>query len=307
MTIAAVLAIWRIYLDPDASVPTTAIDWRFHLVWLAPLFVVAFSPWIFHPYLVTGRDLPQRRSRVATPTGETPDSFLNPRVGGHAPPRSRMMSDMDYRPDPDELDDAEFERALRALRRRRVIGATLVLGALVAFFIIPWSQSVGVSGRVAPAHWARVRSEVPGIVREVKHNGGDAVEEGDVIAVLDSNEQRDALEAARLALTRERQKLADLELRLRQNSILREGADAAVREAERRAVAAERRGRPHRGSAARGCRRARGRPRLHDQSAGQLVVDGRTRRRRSTVSRCSTRSTRRWQATSSAPRWSPTT
>ena len=149
------------------------------------------------------------------------------------------MSDMDYRPDPDDLDDAEFERALRALRRRRVIGATLVLGALVAFFIIPWSQSVGVSGRVAPAHWARVRSEVPGVVREVKHNGGDAVEEGDVIAVLDSNEQRDALEAARLALTRERQKLADLELRLRQNGILREGADAAVREAERRAVAAE--------------------------------------------------------------------
>jgi hypothetical protein len=78
MTIAAVLAFWRIYLDPDASVPTTAIDWRFHLVWLAPLFVVAFSPWIFHPYLVTGRDLPQRRSRVATPTGETPDLVPEP-------------------------------------------------------------------------------------------------------------------------------------------------------------------------------------------------------------------------------------
>jgi multidrug resistance efflux pump len=72
---------------------------------------------------------------------------------------------------------------------------------------------------VAPAHWARVRSEVSGVVREVKRNGGDTVQEGDVIAVLDSNEQRDTLEAARLALTRERQKLADLELRLQQNRI----------------------------------------------------------------------------------------
>jgi multidrug efflux pump subunit AcrA (membrane-fusion protein) len=150
-----------------------------------------------------------------------------------------MMSHTDYRPDPDELDDAEFEQALRALRRRRVITATSVLGALAAFLAVPWSQSVAVSGRVAPAHWARVRSEVPGVVRELKCKSGDAVQEGDVIAVLDSDEQRDAVEAARLALTRERQKLADLELRLQQNRILREGSDAAVREAERRGLAAE--------------------------------------------------------------------
>lgn len=72
MTIAAALAIWRIYLDPEAYVPTTALDWRYHLVWLAPLAVVAFSPWIFHPYLVTGRDLPQRRPRVVKPAEEAP-------------------------------------------------------------------------------------------------------------------------------------------------------------------------------------------------------------------------------------------
>ncbi len=67
MAVAAALAIWRIYLDPAASDPETAIDWRFHLVWLAPLAVVAFSPWVFHPYLVTGRDLPQRRARASHP------------------------------------------------------------------------------------------------------------------------------------------------------------------------------------------------------------------------------------------------
>ncbi len=149
------------------------------------------------------------------------------------------MSTTDYRPEPDDLDDAEFELALRALRRRRLITATAVLGALWAALAIPWSESVDMSGRVAPARWARVRSELPGVVREVKRKSGDVVQEGDVIAVLDSDAQRDALEAARLALTRERQKLADLELRLQQSRILRAGSDAAVHAAVSRANAAE--------------------------------------------------------------------
>lgn len=150
------------------------------------------------------------------------------------------MSDVDVRPDLDELDDPEFEEALRARTRRRWI---MIAGGVLLFaglFNVPWKESVSVSGRVAPARWAKVRSEVPGLVREVKRHSGDAVQEGDVIAVLDSEEQRDALETSRLALTREKQKLADLELRLRENGILREGADAAVHEAERRALAAER-------------------------------------------------------------------
>ena len=149
------------------------------------------------------------------------------------------MSDMDYRPDPEELSDDEFEQALRAQTRRRLIAATTVVGGLMTFLAMPWSQSIDVSGRVAPARWAKVRSEVSGVIREVKRKSGDAVQEGDVIAVLDSEEQRDALEGARLALTRERQKLADLELRLQQNRILRTGSDAAVHDAEQRVVAAE--------------------------------------------------------------------
>jgi len=149
------------------------------------------------------------------------------------------MPNMDYRPDPEDLEDAEFEEALRAQTRRRMIAAAVVLGTVAAFLTVPWTQSIDVSGRVAPARWAKVRSEVPGVVREVKRKSGDTVQEGDVIAVLDSDEQRDALEGARLALTRERQKLADLELRLRQNSILRDGSEAAVEDARRRALAAE--------------------------------------------------------------------
>jgi multidrug resistance efflux pump len=151
-----------------------------------------------------------------------------------------MMADVDVRPDLDELDDPEFEEALRARTRRRWIMIAVGVLAIVGLFNVPWNESVSASGRVAPARWAKVRSEVPGLVREVRRRSGDVVQEGDVIAVLDSEEQRDALETSRLALTREKQKLADLALRLRENGILREGADAAVHEAERRALAAER-------------------------------------------------------------------
>src|SRR5207249_5522968 len=131
-------------------------------------------------------------------------------------------------PTPDEIEDLEFEEAFRARTRRRWMIGGGMLALIVGLLIMPWSASVELSGRVEPARWARVRSEAPGVVREVRRRSGDPVQEGDVIAVLDSDEQRDAVEGARLDLTRERQKLADLELRLRQNSIVREGADAKV-------------------------------------------------------------------------------
>ena len=57
--------LYRMYVDPTASPGKDALDWRFHLVWILPLAVVAFSPWIFHPYIVGGRDLPTRRSRTS--------------------------------------------------------------------------------------------------------------------------------------------------------------------------------------------------------------------------------------------------
>jgi multidrug resistance efflux pump len=155
------------------------------------------------------------------------------------------MSEQNLRPDLDadqgELDKSQFdEEALRARRRQYGLTAAAIAIVVVAILAIPWRDPVKASGRIAPQRWARVHSEAPGVVREVTHTTGDAIEQGEVIAVLDYDEQRDALEAARLALAREREKLDDLELRLRANAIQREGADAVAKSAGERALAAER-------------------------------------------------------------------
>jgi multidrug resistance efflux pump len=139
-----------------------------------------------------------------------------------------------------ESDESQFdEEALHARRRQyaRFAASIVVLAAVI--IAIPFTDHVKANGRVAPQRWAQVRSEAPGVVREAPHTNGDTVEEGAVIAVLDFEEQRDAVEAARLALPRERQKLADLELRQRENAIQREGADAVAKSAGQRAVGAQ--------------------------------------------------------------------
>lgn len=138
-------------------------------------------------------------------------------------------------------DESQFdEEALHARRRMYLLGAATIGIVVVAILAIPWRDYVKANGRVAPQRWARVRSEAPGVVREVKHTIGDMMEEGEVIAVLDFDSQRDAVESARLALPRERQKLADLELRQRENAIQREGADSVAKSAGVRAVNAQR-------------------------------------------------------------------
>jgi hypothetical protein len=80
IAIAAVLALYRFVVDPADPTAKGAIDFRFHLVWLVPLVIVAVSPWVFHPYIVGGRDLPPRRSRTPKPApavahipADTPD------------------------------------------------------------------------------------------------------------------------------------------------------------------------------------------------------------------------------------------
>jgi len=138
-----------------------------------------------------------------------------------------------------ELEEFD-EEALRARRRQYGLAAAAIAIVAAAILAFPWQAHVQASGRIAPERWARVHSEAPGVVREVTRKSGDAVEAGEVIAVLDYDEQRDALEAARLAAERERQKLADLDLRLHENAIQREGADAVVNLARERAAAAER-------------------------------------------------------------------
>lgn len=86
--ICAALAFWRISVYPELSVDPRPIDWRFHLVWMIPLLVTAFAPWIFHPYIVGGRDLPRRRPRTPIRTDPTPQ--LAPHDSGTwAAPRRR--------------------------------------------------------------------------------------------------------------------------------------------------------------------------------------------------------------------------
>jgi hypothetical protein len=87
LLLAAGLATWRLYFDPVQTVSETAIDWRYHLVWLVPLVVVAIAPWMFHPYIVGGRDLPKRRARPAVHDDVTP--HLAPRTTEWAAARRR--------------------------------------------------------------------------------------------------------------------------------------------------------------------------------------------------------------------------
>jgi multidrug resistance efflux pump len=139
-----------------------------------------------------------------------------------------------------EFDESQFdEEALQARRRQYALLAVSLAILTIVVLAIPWRDHVKASGRIAPQRWAQIRSKVPGVVHEAAHTNGDVVEEGAVIAVLDYDEQQDALEAARLALAPEQQKLADLELRLRENAIQRQGADAIAKSAGSRAVAAE--------------------------------------------------------------------
>jgi multidrug resistance efflux pump len=154
------------------------------------------------------------------------------------------MSEQNLQPEPPyrqgEFDESQFdEETLHARRRQYGLFAASIAILAVAILAIPFSDHVKASGRVAPQRWAQVRSEVPGVVHEATHTNGDVVEDGAVIAVLDFDEQRDAVEAARLALPRERQKLADLELRQRENTIQREGADAVAQSAGQRAAGAQ--------------------------------------------------------------------
>jgi multidrug resistance efflux pump len=154
------------------------------------------------------------------------------------------MSQQKFQPEPPytkgEFEEPGFdEEALQARRRHYAVIAASVASLALVILAIPWRDHVKASGRIAPQRWAQVRSRVPGVVHEAAHTNGDVVNEGAVIAVLDFDEQRDALEAARLALAPERQKLADLELRLRENAIQRQGADAVAKSAGERAVAAE--------------------------------------------------------------------
>jgi hypothetical protein len=75
--LCALLIAWQVYLySLPLPVGATPLDWRFQAVWLYPLVLTAVAPFIFHPYLIGGPDLPrwlaQRRKLGANPSPGVP-------------------------------------------------------------------------------------------------------------------------------------------------------------------------------------------------------------------------------------------
>jgi len=70
LAIGGVLIAWQFYLNSlPLPVGGKPLDWRYHAVWLYPLVLTAIAPFILHPYLIGGPDLPlwlaRRRGRGA--------------------------------------------------------------------------------------------------------------------------------------------------------------------------------------------------------------------------------------------------
>ena len=88
--LCAVLVAWQVYLNSlPMPVGAAPLDWRFHFVWLYPLVLIALAPFIFHPYLIGGPDLPgwlaRRRKLGASQSSSAPkvyDQQVSSREGG---------------------------------------------------------------------------------------------------------------------------------------------------------------------------------------------------------------------------------
>ena len=90
-------------------------------------------------------------------------------------------------------------RFLEIPSRRRLtwtIGAVVVL---ILLFAVPWRLRVAGPARVLPGRRSAVTAGVDGTVMSVLHHEGDTVKAGDVIATLDPESYRAALEDARSA------------------------------------------------------------------------------------------------------------
>jgi cellulose synthase/poly-beta-1,6-N-acetylglucosamine synthase-like glycosyltransferase len=75
--LCAALVAWQVYLySLPLPVGAKPLDWRYQAVWLYPLALSAVAPFIFHPYLVGGPDLPRwlarRRRRGASHSPSVP-------------------------------------------------------------------------------------------------------------------------------------------------------------------------------------------------------------------------------------------
>jgi hypothetical protein len=75
--LCAVLVVWQVHLySLPLPVGAKPLDWLYQAVWLYPLVLTAIAPFIFHPYLLGGPDLPrwlaQRRKLGASESPGVP-------------------------------------------------------------------------------------------------------------------------------------------------------------------------------------------------------------------------------------------
>ena len=73
LAIGTALAAWQVYLNSTPPDPKfEPLHWGYHAVWLYPLVLNAFAPFLFHPYLVGGPDLPKRLAKRRTRAASEP-------------------------------------------------------------------------------------------------------------------------------------------------------------------------------------------------------------------------------------------
>ena len=90
-------------------------------------------------------------------------------------------------------------RFLEIPRRRRVTWTIAAAAVLILLFVVPWRLRVAGPARVLRGRRAAVTAGVDGTVMSVLRHEGDTVKTGDVIATLDPESYRSALEDARSA------------------------------------------------------------------------------------------------------------
>jgi GAF domain-containing protein/multidrug efflux pump subunit AcrA (membrane-fusion protein) len=83
--------------------------------------------------------------------------------------------------------------------RRRLTWTIAAVVVLILLFAVPWRLRVAGPARVLPGRRAAVTAGVDGTVMSVLHHEGDTVKAGDLIATLDPESYRAALEDARSA------------------------------------------------------------------------------------------------------------
>ena len=105
-----------------------------------------------------------------------------------------------------------------AARKQQLLSVSttrwLQVGAVVlALIVIPWKMRVGVNASVVPAEQRAVTAQAEGVIQQVRVKEGDVVAAGDVLAVLDSGEDRVRLERARAELAQAQRELGEAESR----------------------------------------------------------------------------------------------